>query len=200
MRLLLGLLLVPLLAWSNPITVSIQSQTKDLARLQRYKKAAALMTDVVNSSEFRQSVLAHQFNGRPGFASTGNSPQEVLGKLIGGSEVLSPGVDHIWSWDVVLYYKNNTTVGYTYPHVTTLWVNTKFMDQYDLADIARNQAHEMTHKLGFSHDFKKTARRPYSVPYAIGAIVERVARAKLPPNPAPQPTPKPRLAWWRRIF
>lgn len=196
-------LLVPLLSWSNPITVSIKSDTKDLARLQRYKEAADLMVRVVNSDEFRQEVLAHKFNGAPGFASTGNSPQEVLGKLIGGSEVLSPGVDHVWSWDVVFYRANNSTVGYTYPNVTTLWVNTKFMDQYDLADIARNQVHEITHKLGFGHDFKPTKRRPYSVPYAVGSIVERLGRkiqTGSTPNTAPRPAPKTRKPWWRRLF
>lgn len=198
-------LLAPLLAWATTIAVDIKSKTKDLPRLERYKEAGALLVQVVNSEEFRQELLAHKFEGKPGFASTGDSPQEVLAKLIAGAEVLNPVVDHVWSWDVVFYYKANSTVGYTYPSVTTLWVNTKFMDRYDLADMARNQAHEVTHKLGYGHDFKPTKRRPSSVPYAVGSIVERLGRkilkGKAPAqNPAPRPVPKTRLPWWRRIF
>lgn len=198
-------LLAPLLALSATISVDIKSKTKDLPRFEWYKEAGDLLVQVVNSGEFQQEILAHKFEGKPGFASTGDSPQEVLTKLIAGAEVLNPVVDHVWSWDVVFYYSNNITVGYTYPNVTTLWVNTKFMDKYDLADMARNQAHEMTHKLGYGHDFKATKRRPRSVPYVVGSIVERLGRKILKggapaQNPAPRPAPKPRLAWWRRIF
>ena len=31
------------------------------------------------------------------------------------------------------------------------------------------------HKLGFEHDFKATARRPQSVPYALGELIESLA-------------------------
>ncbi len=196
------ILFLPILAWANPITVRIESKTDDLPRLYRYREAANLLVEVVNSEAFRSEVINHKIDGRPGFASTANSPKEVLGKIIGGSETLTPGIDHQWSWDVVFYRANNSTVGYTYPNVTTLWVNTKFMDRYDLPAIAGNQAHEMMHKLGFSHDFRSTPRRPFSVPYSIGSIVERLARSKhnQPKNPAPTKAVNYRRPWWRRLF
>ncbi|HNC40316.1 MAG TPA: hypothetical protein PK522_00880 [Nitrosomonas sp.] len=37
---------------------------------------------------------------------------------------------------------------------------------------AGNLAHEISHQLGFHHDFERTARRPYSFPYVIGSAVE----------------------------
>jgi hypothetical protein len=203
------LVLVPLLTWSQDISVNIKSKTKDLARLARYKQASALLVDVVNFPDTRQEILGHRFDGKPGFASSAHSPERVLQTMLNGSETLTPGIDHTWSWDVVFYEASNNVVGYTYPNVTTLWVNTKYMDRYDDPEIVRNQAHEMMHKLGYGHDFKATKRRPYSVPYAIGRIAEkqgwkilkaRIAAKPPTPNRAPRPAPKARKPWWRRLF
>lgn len=36
---------------------------------------------------------------------------------------------------------------------------------------ASNLGHELSHQLGFHHDFERTARRPYSLPYVIGDAV-----------------------------
>lgn len=47
-----------------------------------------------------------------------------------------------------------------------------------LCEKASNVAHEISHgePLNFSHDFKNTARRPYSVPYVIGDAVAKCCK------------------------
>ena len=58
-------------------------------------------------------------------------------------------------------------VGYTSQGTPEITMNRSFFDGYTPAEIAGNMAHEWMHKLGFEHDFRATARRPDSVPYAV---------------------------------
>lgn len=68
------------------------------------------------------------------------------------------------------YYKRFSKVyGYTYPNISTIFINKKYFDGASICSVASNQAHEISHKQGFGHDYKATTRRPYSVPYSINA-------------------------------
>lgn len=71
---------------------------------------------------------------------------------------------------VVYYYANNGTVGYRQPPDSTIYVNRKFHNAYSVCSEASGNGHEMLHVLGFDHDYKRTARRPYSVPYSWNAM------------------------------
>ena len=55
-----------------------------------------------------------------------------------------------------------------------VWTNDKFFTTNSLGKVAGNIVHEWTHKLGFEHDFNSTARRNYSVPYAVGNIIQEL--------------------------
>lgn len=194
------LFFLALSAWASPIKVSPKANDKqDPSFVLKYDNAARLLERVINTQKFRDAVLAHTYNGKPGFASTADTPSEVLSKLVAGSEILTPGIDHEWGWEVVFYYSGRSTVGYTYANTLQVHVNTRFFQSFTLAQVGRNQAHEYTHKLGYGHDKKATSRRPYSVPYAIGSIVERLISEDLGiENAAPKPIPRP--SFWRRLF
>ena len=97
-----------------------------------------------------------------------------------GSEVLIPGNDEEMDLDITLYYANNSVVGYTYPDTTRVWTNDKFFSTYTYAQVAQNVVHEWIHKLGFGHDYNRTTRRNYSVPYGIGTIIKDLIEEMTP--------------------
>ncbi len=78
----------------------------------------------------------------------------------------------------VMYYKNNGVVGYTYPNSDTIWLNRKFHQNYTLEESAANLAHERSHKLGYTHDFKRTSRRVNQVPYPVGSAIKACFKNK----------------------
>lgn len=73
---------------------------------------------------------------------------------------------------VTLYYKNNNVVGYRNEGSSTVHANRKFFDRASLCGKASNTLHEISHILGYTHDFNRTPERPFSVPYSINYAVE----------------------------
>jgi hypothetical protein len=59
-----------------------------------------------------------------------------------------------------------------------LWLNVRFLarDSWSATDVAGNLAHEWMHQLGFEHAWRHEPGREHTVPYAIGTLVERLAR------------------------
>lgn len=145
----------------------------------KVEKALEMIKAVVRTSEFRDAVLNHTYNGKKAFASTTLTNEQIYQKFLDGEEMLNPGKNHTMDLQLELYYASTTTVGYTYPNVLKIWMNKKYFDTYIPAQVSRNLFHEWSHKLGFDHDSAATARRPYSVPYGVGTIMENLAR-KLP--------------------
>lgn len=150
---------------------------------QKMNNALERLKIVLNSQDFKQRILDHEYKGEKSFANNdGLTNLEIYEKIMLGSEELEPGDDSEVDIHITLYYANNGTVGYTYPSVNRIWVNNKFFSGYSLAKVAANVAHEWSHKLGFEHDFKRTVRRNYSVPYAVGKIVkELIEKMATPP-------------------
>jgi hypothetical protein len=77
--------------------------------------------------------------------------------------------------ELELYQNTSNTIGYTYPHTSRIWMNSKYFNKYTPVQVADNLFHEWLHKLGFDHAIKYTLRRNYSVPYAIGYLMEELA-------------------------
>lgn len=141
----------------------------------KMKEALSRLEIVVNSTEFRDKVINHIFNGERTFNDNdGKTNEEIYESLMAGKEDLLPTVDNEIDLDLTLYYSNNSTVGYTYPNTLKIWVNNKFFAGYTYGQVAANAFHEWTHKLGYTHAFRNNASRPYSVPYAIGSIVREM--------------------------
>ena len=71
---------------------------------------------------------------------------------------------------LIAYYKRFSKVhGYTYPDVNKIWLNRKYHSSASLCSEASNLGHELSHKLGYGHNYKATQSRPFSVPYTINA-------------------------------
>lgn len=149
----------------------------DVADEQKVEQALELIRQVVRTPEFRDRVLNHKYNGAKSFANNdGKTNAQIYQTFIDGEEKLNPGKNHRMDLQLELYTNNsNNVVGYTYPNVLKIWMNTKYFNQYEPCEVARNLFHEWSHKLGYGHDSASTAKRPYSVPYGIGSIMQDLA-------------------------
>lgn len=92
------------------------------------------------------------------------------------AEKLTPAKNNTLDVGVKLYYNDNNVVGYTTPSITYFNVNTKFFKNYSINEVAGNLFHEWLHKVGYGHDAEATARRPYSVPYAVGYMIRDIGK------------------------
>ena len=168
-----------------PMRVSLGRVTGyTAAERQKLDGATKLMADVLNSREFRDAVFGAEFAGKPGFASDTRSPQEVYATIRAAKENYTDGADG--EVDLNLKLENFSwfqrhTVGYATESSDTLTTNRRFFSGFDQNEVAGHLAHEWLHKLGFEHDFQSTARRPDSVPYELGELVERLAKGALTP-------------------
>jgi hypothetical protein len=139
--------------------------------------ASDLIKKVIASEEFKASILNYQYNGKKQFIDNdGLSNGEIYKKIIEGAEKLIPKADNEMDLELVLYTSNDTVIGHTTPNQLKIWMNSKFFNQNNPAKVTENMMHEWLHKLGFKHDYARTASRPFSVPYAVGYLVGRIAQ------------------------
>ena len=139
--------------------------------------AAELIKKVVASEDFRTAILNHKYRGKKIFVDNGGlSNAEIYKTIIEGSEDLLPGEDNEMDLDLEIFHRSDDTVGYTFPDEVKVWMNGKFLNKNTPAKVTTNMMHEWLHKLGFQHAVSKTSSRSFSVPYAVGYIVARLAQ------------------------
>lgn len=145
--------------------------------ITKYNQAVALVKKVVATEAFRTKVLNHTYGGSKTFVqNNGLSNVQIYQAILDAAEKLTPAKNNTLDVGVKLYYENNSVVGWTSPSITYINVNTKFFDSYAINSVASNLFHEWLHKVGFGHDSSATARRPYSVPYAIGYMIRDLGK------------------------
>lgn len=138
--------------------------------------AADLIRKVVASDEFKNKVVNYTYNGKKQFADNGGlSNTQIYQKLLEGAEKLRPSKNNAMDITVETYYTSANVIGYTLPSANKIWMNTKYLNNFTPVQVSSNMVHEWLHKLGFTHDYESTTKRPYSVPYAIGYIVKALA-------------------------
>jgi hypothetical protein len=159
--------------------VSLKMIDFDKDQEQKVLKAAELIRKVIISEKFRMRVLNNKFNGQKAFADNeGLTNAQIYKKILEGAETIKPGKDHEMDMVLLTYYEDAITIGYTYPNTRNVWMNTKYLNRYNPVQVTGNMMHEWLHKLGFSHPVKNTPERRFSVPYAVGYIMQRLARAE----------------------
>lgn len=156
---------------------SVSYTNFEAADIDKVQAALEFIQQIIRTSAFRERVLNHTYQGVKQFVdNNGLTNEQIYEKLLDGAETLRPVIDHQMDLDLELYTNYSTsTVGYTYANTIKIWMNRKYFDAYDPEEVARNVFHEWTHKLGFGHDSSATSRRPYSVPYALGSIMQDLA-------------------------
>lgn len=146
----------------------------DDLRLAKLNNAIGLLERVLNSVEFKERVLSFGYTAKVGIWPFRKSVwensfyQTSLPNEMVYSRIMAADPMQI---EAKLYYSNNIVVGYTYPGTTLQYMNQKFFDSFSVAECSSNLIHEHCHMMSFTHDFRATALRPFSVPYAIQGIV-----------------------------
>lgn len=78
--------------------------------------------------------------------------------------------------DVEMYWTLNRVLGYTLGNQPVgkykIWLNSRYMMNWNRCDLASLLGHEVAHKKGFTHDSKYSPPRDYSVPYSINAAFD----------------------------
>ena len=168
---------------AQPLQVNIQGaryfSQKEYDKLMAAKK---LIEVVVNSADFKTAVTNFTYNGQKAFVqNNGLTNEQVFSYLMLGAEKFPTQTpeDHLMDFDIELYTSSwfgRGTLGYTNQDTKTIHINTRFYDGAAVNEIAMNMVHEWTHKMGFDHDSNRTARRDYSVPYAVGYLVRDLGK------------------------
>ncbi len=145
---------------------------------QKVLQAAELIRKVIATEEFKEAVINFNFNGQKTFSNNGGlSNLQIYNKILWAAESLRPDRNNALDVELELYTDDtSSTIGYTYANSNRIWMNTKYFNQYTAVDVTDNLFHEWLHKLGFEHDSIRTPERPYSVPYALGYLMERLAQ------------------------
>lgn len=147
----------------------------------KLEKAIEIVKLVVASEEFRNRVVNHMYNGKKTYVDNdGFTNEQIYQMILDGAETLQPAKNNQMDLEVEIYTNNLTsTVGYTYPNSKRIWMNTKYFNQYNATGVANNLFHEWLHKLGFGHASSYSVSRDYSVPYAIGDMIEELGKQHL---------------------
>jgi ssRNA-specific RNase YbeY (16S rRNA maturation enzyme) len=169
---------VPAQALSFKTNISLMNFTS--AQAAKYNQAIAIVKKVVATEAFRTKVLNYKYNGIKQFADNkGRTNAQIYQSILDAAESLKPTKNNTMDLGVKLYYDSSTVIGYTNPSITYINVNTKYFNSFAANQVAGNLFHEWLHKIGYDHDSAATAKRPYSVPYAIGYMVRDLGKSFL---------------------
>ena len=165
---------VPTLAMTFDTAVNTYSMTS--SQEAKIQKAEYKIMKVIGSESFRTKVLNHTYGGVKKFVDNGGlTNAQIYTKILEAMESYKKTKNNTMDLNIKVYYENSSTVGYTTTTSSYINMNTKFMNSYTSNQVARNMMHEWLHKLGFKHAVSYSTSRNYSVPYAIGKIVETLA-------------------------
>jgi hypothetical protein len=141
--------------------------------------AAELFTRVFNDPGFSEMVINFTWNGNAQFANNiGLSNGQIFQKIQDGAEIASPVINNKADLNLTAYsrwWPFGSAIGYTDVAANIIYTKWFFISASSPAKLAGHYAHEYTHSLGFEHDYDVTPQRPFSVPYAIGNMVEQIA-------------------------
>lgn len=166
---------------ANALTFQVRPSMIGFSNTQEEKirQAAALIKRVIASPEFKKRVLNHYYNGKRTFVDNdGLTNFQIYQKILAGREMMTGlGRNNTMDLEIELYTDlDSNTIGYTYPDVVRIYMNSKYFNRFRPYQVADNMMHEWLHKLGFGHDVQASPERPHSVPYAVGYIVRDLAR------------------------
>lgn len=159
------------------MSLKVKATVRGGTRRQRelFHQAVSIVEETINSAEFKRKVA----NPKHPFTYLKNTdlkyPIDIYEHFMSGSDKFDTDRDGVMLVDVTLYLKKYARViGYTYPSTYKTWFNTKYMT---LDFLVGNLVHEYMHNLNYTHPFRRTATRKYSVPYQYGYIAGQIARS-----------------------
>ncbi len=164
----------------------IKTQNYSEIQLQKISNAVKKMEKVLNSKVFKYQVLAFEIQGKIGFSYKKNwfSSFEKYTNYHVYHFIMNPkeGIAEEETNSIELFLSlDSGDVGKTKEKSLPVeqWIHTDlmFFESATESELAGHFAHEWCHKLGFYHSRYKwqDLNRDYSVPYAIGNLVETLS-------------------------
>jgi hypothetical protein len=161
----------------------IKTQNFSEIQIQKINNAVRKMEKVLNSKVFRYQVLAFTTQGKIGFSYKKNwfSSFEKYNNDHVYHFIMNPNKEKAEDETATIeLYLSLDSVGASktkekgLPEEDWVYTNLLFFESAAESQLAGHFAHEWCHKLGFSHARYKwqDPNREYSVPYAIGNLVE----------------------------
>ncbi len=165
---------VPTAAYTFDTNVKTYNMTS--AQEKKISDAERKIKNIVATDAFRNAILNHTYNGKKTFVDNkGLTNAQIYAKILAAAEIKYPSKNNRMDLGVKLYFDNSTTIGWTNPSITYINMNKKYFNKYNASQVSSNMMHEWMHKLGFGHAVNYSTKRNYSVPYAIGSIIMRLA-------------------------
>lgn len=160
---------------SNRIELTFSATNPTETEGKKLSKVFQEFYVIINSDLFRQKILDIKY--KHGECSMWNKAtnEEIYKHIMRGNVESEHQIDLLLEF----YYSWRNVVGYTYPNSEKIYLNRKYFGSTD--DRAKyhhrkmagsNLIHEYSHKIGFDHDFRNTARRKYSLSYLLNDIYE----------------------------
>ena len=164
--------------------VLVKINTDKLNNRERKQKAILIakeMEHIFNHSTFRNIFIktiqkeidnGNFKKGEKSYLRDTKNAQDLYKFFMNGSEVLNPEANKVIDIFVDDYYTLKGVIGYTYPSINTMFVNTRFFDKRSTKLCGSNITHEYTHKKGAKHSFKRNYYRQFSFSYLMNNIYE----------------------------
>lgn len=170
--------LLPISSHAFDVTLKLKGFNQE--QEQKIFKAIGLIKKIVLSPDFKEAVISKSFNNEFTYKdNAGLTNEEIYQKIMEGRELVGQNTEAngIMDLELVLYRDDESnTIGYTYPHISHVYINEKFLNRFEPYQVANNLFHEWLHKIGFDHSVEKTPEREHSVPYALGYLVKDMAK------------------------
>lgn len=159
---------------------------------EKFLKIIDIGTKAINSDQFHDLVVNFKWtetywswfrkrsiDHNTFFQNDGKSNEQIYEMFMSGSDKIHPLADGDIDLFLHLYFANNNVIGYTNQATEEIFINKKFFlgnleTPAGNAAIIGNIVHEYMHKMGFDHSYFNNSTRPYSVPYAVGDLAEKV--------------------------
>lgn len=165
----------------GPVKVNLIAATGFTANERaKLDKAIVIFETVINSEEFKQRILNYTYQKKQQFVQNGGQTNlQIFETMMAGKETFTTQADSVADFNLNLYtfsWFKRGVVGETNPGTSKISMNRRFYSSFQPYQIAANMIHEWCHKIGYDHDYKSTARRPYSVPYAVGNLMSELGK------------------------
>ena len=157
-------------------------------QVQKIFRAAAIIERTINTFAFRDAILNFKRSKKKSFSFKKHplshfkkySNEEVYDKIMMAKEKFG----NIQTGNMDLYLTlipggDGITIGYGNKDSKEIFTYSEYFERATDASLANHIVHEWCHKIGFDHAFHpwQDKYRDYSVPYAVGNLIEQLALA-----------------------
>ncbi len=145
--------------------VAYQSGKFTTQQAMRLEQAQDLLNKILANPEFIKQVA--QLDPKKFFSGTSDKPASIAKML---------EMDKTYGVNVAVWYVpwwKRYTSAIAYESNNKINIRSTYLANTAIQNVMSTIFHEFFHTIGYSHDFWNTKQRPYSVPYAMGNLINK---------------------------